>query len=72
MRIMARVRQNESWAIGRLLDLGALGIVVPMVNTAEGGPGSGLGSPLSAQRRALLGAGRGGIPRRRLRELDRR
>ena len=32
---MARVRQNESWAIGRLLDMGALGIVVPMVNTAE-------------------------------------
>lgn len=32
---MARVRHNEFSAIGRLLDLGALGIVVPMVNSAD-------------------------------------
>jgi 4-hydroxy-2-oxoheptanedioate aldolase len=32
---MARVRQNEFGAIGRLLDVGALGIVVPMVHTVE-------------------------------------
>ncbi len=32
---MARVRQNDFYAIGRLLDWGALGIVVPMVNSAE-------------------------------------
>jgi 4-hydroxy-2-oxoheptanedioate aldolase len=32
---MARVRHNEYSAIGRLLDQGALGIVVPMVNSAE-------------------------------------
>ncbi|MFN2166032.1 MAG: HpcH/HpaI aldolase family protein [Anaerolineae bacterium] len=32
---MARVRQNDFYAIGRLLDRGALGIVVPMVNSAE-------------------------------------
>lgn len=31
---MARVRQNDFAAIGRLLDEGALGIVVPMVNSA--------------------------------------
>jgi 4-hydroxy-2-oxoheptanedioate aldolase len=31
----ARVRQNDFYAIGRLLDRGALGIVVPMVNSAE-------------------------------------
>jgi 4-hydroxy-2-oxoheptanedioate aldolase len=32
---MARVRQNDFYAIGRLLDRGALGIIVPMVNSAE-------------------------------------
>lgn len=32
---MARVRINDYYAIGSLLDRGALGIVVPMVNTAE-------------------------------------
>jgi len=31
---MARVRQNDYAAIGRLLDSGMLGIVVPMVNSA--------------------------------------
>lgn len=30
---MARVRQNDYYAIGRLLDRGAMGIVVPMVNS---------------------------------------
>jgi len=32
---VARVRQNDFHAIGRLLDRGALGIVVPMVNSAD-------------------------------------
>jgi 4-hydroxy-2-oxoheptanedioate aldolase len=32
---VARVRQNDFYAIGRTLDRGALGIVVPMVNSAE-------------------------------------
>ena len=32
---MARVRRNEFGAIGRLLDRGAIGIVVPMVNSVE-------------------------------------
>ena len=32
---MARVRQNDFGAIGRLLDMGAMGIVVPMVETEE-------------------------------------
>lgn len=32
---MARVKQNDFGAIGRLLDRGALGIVVPLVNTEE-------------------------------------
>lgn len=32
---MARVQQNDFYAIGRLLDRGALGIVVPMVHTHE-------------------------------------
>lgn len=32
---MARVRKNDFGLIGRLLDNGALGIVVPMVNDAE-------------------------------------
>jgi len=32
---MARVRQNDFGAIGRLLDRGALGIIVPLVNSAE-------------------------------------
>jgi 4-hydroxy-2-oxoheptanedioate aldolase len=31
---VARVRQNDYYAIGRLLDRGALGLAVPMVNTA--------------------------------------
>ncbi len=32
---MARVRQNDFGPIGRLLDAGSLGIVVPLVNTVE-------------------------------------
>ena len=32
---MARVRKNDYCAIGQLLDRGALGIVVPMVNSVE-------------------------------------
>ena len=32
---MARVRKNDFCAIGRLLDIGMLGIVVPMVNSVE-------------------------------------
>ena len=32
---MARVRNNDFGLIGRLLDMGALGIIVPMVNSAE-------------------------------------
>jgi 4-hydroxy-2-oxoheptanedioate aldolase len=32
---MARVRHNDFYAIGALLDRGALGIVVPMVNSVE-------------------------------------
>jgi 4-hydroxy-2-oxoheptanedioate aldolase len=32
---MARVQQNDFYAIGRLLDRGALGVVVPMVNSVE-------------------------------------
>jgi len=32
---MARVRQNDFAAIGQLLDRGALGIVVPLVNSAK-------------------------------------
>lgn len=32
---MARVRQNDFYAIGRALDRGALGIVVPMVNSPD-------------------------------------
>ena len=31
---MARVRQNDFGSIGRLLDMGALGIIVPMVHNA--------------------------------------
>jgi 4-hydroxy-2-oxoheptanedioate aldolase len=31
---MARVQQNDFYVIGRLLDRGALGIIVPMVNSA--------------------------------------
>jgi len=32
---MARVLKNDFGAIGRLLDIGALGIIVPMVNSVE-------------------------------------
>ena len=32
---MARVQQNDYYAIGQLLDRGALGIVVPMVNSIQ-------------------------------------
>ena len=32
---MARVKQNDFGAIGRLLDRGALGIIVPMVDSAD-------------------------------------
>ena len=32
---VARVPWNDSWMIGRALDAGAVGVIVPMVNTAE-------------------------------------
>jgi 4-hydroxy-2-oxoheptanedioate aldolase len=32
---IVRVPWNEPWMIGRALDAGALGVIVPMVNTAE-------------------------------------
>ncbi len=32
---MARVRRNDYGLIGRLLDMGTMGVVVPMVNSAE-------------------------------------
>lgn len=32
---IVRVPGNESWMIGRLLDAGAMGIIVPMVNSVE-------------------------------------
>ncbi|MCX6029278.1 MAG: aldolase/citrate lyase family protein [Chloroflexi bacterium] len=32
---MTRVRKNDFYAIGRMLDRGALGIIVPMVNSAD-------------------------------------
>lgn len=32
---IARVPWNESWMIGRALDAGAVGVVIPMVNTPE-------------------------------------
>src|SRR5437762_12100620 len=32
---MARVHQNDFYAIGRLLDRGAMGIVVPLVNSVD-------------------------------------
>lgn len=32
---MARVQKNDYYAIGRVLDQGALGVIVPMVNSAE-------------------------------------
>ena len=32
---MTRVRKNDYYAIGRMLDRGALGIIVPMVNSAD-------------------------------------
>ena len=32
---MARVEKNDFWAIGAMLDRGALGVVVPLVNSAE-------------------------------------
>jgi 4-hydroxy-2-oxoheptanedioate aldolase len=32
---VVRVPWNEPWMIGRALDAGALGVIVPMVNTAE-------------------------------------
>lgn len=31
---LVRVPQNESWMIGRALDAGAMGVIVPMVNSA--------------------------------------
>lgn len=32
---VARVPWNDSWMIGRALDAGAIGVIIPMVNTAE-------------------------------------
>ena len=68
---VARVRQNDFYAIGRLLDRGALGIVVPMVNSADEAPRRGLRHALPALRRPFL-CGQPGRPlRRRLRHLGR-
>ena len=67
---MARVARNDYTLIGRLLDEGALGIVVPMVNTAEDARAGGRRLPLAAGGNAFLGLGAGqpvwgGLSRRR-------
>ena len=61
---MARVAKNEYFLIGKLLDQGAMGIVVPMVDTPE--------QARAATRHALLGLGPRPRLRRRLPGLDRR
>ena len=59
---MARVARNDYTMIGRLLDEGALGIVVPMVHTAEDAePPRSL--PLAPGRHALVGLGPRGAVR---------
>ena len=55
---MARVRANDYYAIGRLLDRGALGIIVPLVNSAEEASAAARASP----GRARAGAGRSRCP----------
>ena len=50
---MVRAPENDYYAIGRLLDEGALGVIVPMVEKPRGGGAGGPGLPLSARRRPL-------------------
>ncbi|MEZ4531850.1 MAG: aldolase/citrate lyase family protein [Thermomicrobiales bacterium] len=63
---VARVPVNDFTWIGRFLDEGCVGIVVPMVNSAaDAKKGRGC-LPLSADRHALLGLGASGAIRRQL------
>ena len=51
---LARVLYNEPWMVNRVLDLGAAGVIVPLVSTAEEAKRGGERLPLPASRRALL------------------
>ena len=56
-RALVRVSWTDSAQIMRALDLGALGVIVPMVSTARTGEDRGPGDPLSAARHPLVRAG---------------
>jgi 2-dehydro-3-deoxyglucarate aldolase len=47
---MARVQENDTLVIRRLLDAGAWGVIVPMVNCAEDAKKSRAGRPLPPKR----------------------
>ena len=65
---VVRVAWNEPAAIMKALDLGAYGIIVPLVNTAEEAEARRRRLPLSAGRHALVRSGaRRALWRRRLR-----
>lgn len=56
---MARVQQNDFGAIGRLLDRGALGIIVPLVNSVEEAEGAAWATrypPKGGRSKGALGA----------------
>ena len=69
---MARVARNDYTLIGRLLDEGMMGIIVPMVHTPEDAHGRCTRLPLPAHRRPLMGMGSSANLWRRLFRVDRR
>ena len=69
---IARVPWNEPGIIGKMLDAGCHGIIIPMVNTAEEGPSSCSSSSLCPARQSKLGACSIRSTPRRLSRLGRR
>ena len=69
---MARVARNDYTLIGRLLDEGMMGIIVPMVHTAEDAKAAADACRFPPTRHALVRLGSRRADRSRLLGLDRR
>src|SRR5690625_1919791 len=54
---MARVEQNDPFAIGSMLDRGALGIVVPMVETKEEAQAAAMAARYGPEGKRSVGGG---------------
>ena len=67
---MARVRSNDFGLIGRLLDIGAMGVIVPLVNSVEDAEKAGSRGSVPAPGRKVGRELRYGVPGERPRRLS--